>query len=295
MNSVRLIEAPRELWQALNPVPVALKAEYLRALVNAEFRRIDALSFVSEHALPQMADHDALLELLESPGFDPRTDDSVEMMALVATHDGAERALATGAVDTLVFPYSISPTFLERNQRQTPEDALEELEQIGELAYKQGAEVMALVDMAFGNPYGDEWDVDEVVSAVDLLADAGIDQVSLADTAGAASPDLLENVLRLVLDVHAAIEISVSLHMEGAPAEAAVKAVWNAGCREFRSVVGGGGGSPLAGQLLPGLIATETLCAQLRALGAELPQMGSLDSLSRISRELARRFAPVVQ
>jgi hydroxymethylglutaryl-CoA lyase len=107
----------------------------------------------------------------------------------------------TSAVSTLGFPYSISPTFLDRNQRQTPEEALEQLEMIGEQAYKAGLDVVAYLSMAFGNPYGDAWDIDEVVSAVDLLVDAGVEQVSLADTSGVASASLISNVLQCVLGV----------------------------------------------------------------------------------------------
>ena len=100
-------------------------------------------------------------------------------------------------MQTLGFPYSISPTFLKRNQGQTPEESLEELEKIGTLAYKAGMDVVAYISMAFGNPYGEAWDIDEVVAACDLLADSGVTQISLADTVGLATPKQVADVVRM--------------------------------------------------------------------------------------------------
>src|SRR6185437_14359552 len=192
---------------------------YLQTLIAAGFRQIDAVSFVSEKAVPQMADSEVVLELLDPPGLSPN--DEVEIIGIVVNAKGAERAVKTGRVTTLGFPYSISPTFLERNQRQTPEDALDKLEQIGEIAYKSGLDVVAYLSMAFGNPYSDAWDIDEVVSAVDLLVDAGVAEVSLADTAGVAGAELIRDVMRLVLDVHDGLEVGVHIHTR--PDEAAAK------------------------------------------------------------------------
>ena len=167
MSLVKIIESPRDAWQGLPKVmKPEVKTEYLRALIAAGFTHLDAVGFVSKEFVPQMADSEVVLEYLDAAP-------EVEMIGLVANVKGAERAVKSGRVTTLAFPYSISPQFLERNQRQTPEEALDELEQIGELAYKGGQDVVAYVAMAFGNPFGDVWDIDEVVSAVDLLVDSG--------------------------------------------------------------------------------------------------------------------------
>ena len=125
---------------------------------------------------------------------------------------GAERAIKTGSVQTLGFPYSISPGFLQRNQNQTPEESLEALEQVGTLAYKAGMDVVAYISMAFGNPYGDAWSIDEVVDACDLLIDSGVRQISLADTVGVATPKLVADVVADVMAVHDGVEIGVHLH-----------------------------------------------------------------------------------
>lgn len=294
MSEVKIIECPRDAWQGLEKViPAEVKAEYLRTLVTAGFKQIDAVSFVSEKAVPQMADAERVLELTDAP-------EDVEIIGIVVNAKGAERAAKAGArqggaVTTLGFPYSISPTFLERNQRQTPEDALDQLEQIGEIAYKAGLDVVAYLSMAFGNPYGDLWDIDEVVSAVDLLVDAGVAQVSLADTAGVAGADLIHDVMRLVLDVHDGLEVGVHLHTRPDEAAAKVKAAFEAGCRRFDSAIAGLGGCPFAQDALVGNLATEVLLATLNDLGAQLPELEPLDRLIGMSEGIGRRYGAAVQ
>ena len=286
---VKIIECPRDAWQGLPKVlPPEVKAQYLRALMETGFQHIDAVSFVSEKAVPQMADSEVVLEYLDPP-------DDVEIIGIVVNARGAERAVASGAVQTLGFPYSISPQFLDRNQRQTPEEALDQLEQIGEIAYKAGLDVVAYLSMAFGNPYGDPWDIDEVVSAVDLLVDAGVLQVSLADTVGLASPAMVRDVVGCVMGVHDGLEIGVHLHASPDDAAAKVKAAFEAGCRRFDSAIGGLGGCPFAQDALVGNVPTEVLLATLKGLGAELPELRPLDGLIAASAEIAKRYGLVVQ
>jgi hydroxymethylglutaryl-CoA lyase len=289
LASVKLIECPRDAWQGLPKVlPADVKAQYLRALIESGFQHLDAVSFVSEKAMPQMADAERVLAYLDPP-------DDVEIIGVVVNARGAERAVASDAVQTLAFPYSISPQFLERNQRQTPEDALEQMEQIGEIAYKAGLDVLAIVPMAFGNPYGDPWDVDEVVSAVDLLVDAGVLQVTLADTTGSATASVVRDVMGLVLGVHDGLEIGVHLHATPADAAAKITAAYEAGCRRFDSVVGGVGGYPSTQDALISNVSTELLLETLTSLGAELPELRPLDGIATAAAEIARRFGVVLQ
>jgi hydroxymethylglutaryl-CoA lyase len=281
---VKIIESPRNAWQSLPKVmKPEVKAEYLRALIAAGFTHIDAVSFVSKEFMPQMADSELVLEYL-APGPE------IEIIGVVANVAGAQAAVESNRVTTLAFPYSISPQFLERNQRQTPEEALDQLEQIGELAYKGGQDVVAYLAMAFGNPFGDVWDIDEVVSAVDLLVDSGVAQVSLSDTAGVASADLVRDVVRLVLDVHEGLEIGVHLHARPEDVVGKISAAYQAGCRRFDSSVGGSGYSPFAGDLLVRNLPTETLLATLRELGAELPEIEPLERLIAMSLDNEKRF-----
>jgi len=208
---------------------------------------------------------------------------------------GAERAVKTGSVQTLGFPYSVSPTFLQRNQNQTPEDSLEELEKVGTLAYKAGLDVVAYISMAFGNPYGEAWDVEEVVAACDLLADNGVTQISLSDTVGLATPKQVSDVIADVLAVHDRIEIGAHLHARPDQAAAKIRAAYEAGCRRFDAAIGGLGGCPFAQDALVGNVATELLLAELKGFGAELEPLRPLDGLLAASGEISRKYGERVQ
>ncbi len=293
MGVVKIVECPRDAWQGLpGMMAPEIKADYLRVLVAAGFRHIDAVSFVSKAAVPQMADSELVLEYLDPP-------DGVEVIGIVVNAKGAERAAATNAVQTLGFPYSVSQQFLERNQRQTPEESLTALEEVGEIAYKAGLDVVAYISMAFGNPYGDPWSIDEVVDACDLLVDSGVRQISLADTVGLATPKLVADVVSDVMAVHGGasggVEIGVHLHARAGEAGERVAAAYEAGCRRFDAAIGGLGGCPFAQDALVGNIATEELLAELKRMGAELPALRPLDEIAAASREIARRFGSKVQ
>src|SRR5512146_1692972 len=191
-DSIKLIECPRDAWQGIKgQIPTDIKVAYLRALIGAGFKHIDAVSFVSPKAVPQMADSEEVLKLLDPP-------DDVEIIGIVVNEKGAERAIATQAVRTLRFPYSVSETFLKKNQNQTLEEAYDTLEKIKLLADSAGLDVVVYVSMAFGNPYGDAWSVDEVAEAVDLIEKTGVRAVSLADTVGLAAPERIRELLASV-------------------------------------------------------------------------------------------------
>jgi hydroxymethylglutaryl-CoA lyase len=289
-NRVKLIECPRDAWQGLPKViPPELKADYLRALIAAGFRHIDAVSFVSEAAVPQMADSERVLQFLDAP-------EDVEIIGIVVNKKGAERAIATGAVTTLGFPYSVSPEFLRRNQRQSPEESLDALEAIGEAAFKGGLGVVAYISMAFGNPYGDAWSADEVIAACDLIADMGIEHISLADTVGVASPEDVGALTAAVREAMPdAVEVGAHLHARPGNAAAKVAAAYAGGMRRFDMAIGGLGGCPFAQDALVGNLATEIAVAELARLGAELPPLGSLDGLIKASRGIEEQFGMTKQ
>lgn len=289
-SAVKLIECPRDAWQGLPKlIPVEVKAEYLNALIAAGFRHIDAVSFVSSAAVPQMADSEQVLSFLDAP-------DNVEIIGIVVNKKGAERAIATGAVSTLGFPYSVSPTFLQRNQRQTPEESLEALDAIGEATYKSGLSMVAYISMAFGNPYDDPWSVDEVIAACDLLTDNGIEQISLADTVGLASPDDIASLVSAVLPtLLPKVELGVHLHARPDNAATKVAAAYMAGCRRFDTALAGLGGCPFAQDALVGNLATEIALAELGRLGATLPTLRPLDNLLTASHGIQDKFAVPLQ
>jgi hydroxymethylglutaryl-CoA lyase len=193
-------------------------------------------------------------------------------------------------VRTLGFPYSISPTFLQNNQRQTLEDAIEELEKIEKKADEAGLETIVYISMAFGNPYGDPWTVDEVVEAVGLLELQEIRTISLADTVGVAPPEKIREVVSAVIAKYDYLEIGVHLHSRPDQAAGKVLAAYEAGCRRFDSAIGGLGGCPFAQDDLVGNIATETVIETLQGSGALLPPLRSLDTLLRATVEIGARY-----
>ncbi len=283
-DSVKLIECPRDAWQGLKgQIPAELKVKYLQALISAGFKHIDAVSFVAPNAVPQMADSEAVLKELDPP-------DDVEIIGIVVNEKGAQRAIATDAVRTLGFPYSISPTFLQNNQRQTLEDAIEELEKIEKKADEAGLDTVVYISMAFGNPYGDPWTVDEVVEAVALLELPEIRMISLADTVGVAPPEKIREVVSAVLAKYDYLEIGVHLHSRPDQAAAKIVAAYDAGCRRFDSAIGGLGGCPFAQDALVGNIPTETVIETLRGRGAQVPTLKPLDALLRATAEIGARY-----
>jgi len=284
-DSVKLIECPRDAWQGLKvPIPAHLKVNYLKALISAGFKHIDAASFVSPKAVPQMADSEEVLKGLDPP-------DDVEIIGVVVNEKGAQRAIETNVVSTLGFPYSVSPTFLRNNQRQTLDDALDELKKIQNKAEQVGLDVVVYISMAFGNPYGDDWNVQEVVNAVDVLESSGIRMISLADTVGLAGPDQIRELVLAVLAKYGYLDIGLHLHSRADQAAEKVVAAYEVGCRRFDSALGGLGGCPFAQDALVGNIPTEKVVETLRARGAALPPLKPLDTLLRITAEMGARYA----
>ena len=281
---VKLIECPRDAWQGLKgQIPAYIKTDYLQALISAGFKHIDAVSFVSPKTVPQMADSEEVLKELDPP-------DDVEIIGIVVNDRGADRAINSQAVSTLGFPYSVSPTFLSNNQRQGLEEAVEEIDKIKNRADDAGLDVVVYISMAFGNPYGDPWDGNEVVEAVALLESSGIKMVSLADTVGMADAEKIKQVVGPVLAKYDYLEIGVHLHSRPDEAVNKVLAAYDAGCRRFDSALGGLGGCPFAQDQLVGNIPTEKLLEALKQRNAPLPSLKPLANLLKISAEIGARY-----
>ena len=264
-NAVKLIECPRDAWQGLKrQIPTELKARYLRALIAAGFKHIDAVSFVSPKAIPQMADSEKVLEQVSPP-------DDVEIIGIVVNEKGVERATATEAVTTLGYPCSISETFLRKNQNQTLEESYKTLESIKTKADASGLGMVVYISMAFGNPYRDLWDENELRQAIGKLAALGVRSISLADTVGVADPELIRRVVQSITNQYADYDIGVHLHSTPGDAAAKVLAAYDAGSRRIDSAVGGLGGCPFAQDALVGNIPTESVISALQQRGIELP------------------------
>ena len=285
MDAVKIIECPRDAWQGLKrQIPTLQKVEYLRRLVDAGFRHIDAVSFVSPKVVPQMADSEAVVEQLGPL-------EGVEIIGIVVNEKGAERAIATGAVSTLGYPYSISETFLRRNQNQSLAENAAVLERIRDCADEAGIGVVAYISMAFGNPYGDMWREEKVAEAAGAITGMGVNSLSLADTIGAAEPDLIHRVLSAVLRDCEEFEVGVHLHSTPAGARAKVLAAYDAGCRRFDSAIGGLGGCPFAQDKLVGNVPTEEVLGALRERGLTLSVDGRLSKVLAMNAAISDEFS----
>lgn len=285
MKPVKIIECPRDAWQGLKrQIPTQRKVEYLRGLVAAGFRHIDAVSFVSPKTVPQMADSEKVLELLGPLK-------GVEIIGIVVNEKGAERAIATGAVSTLGYPCSISQTFLRKNQNQSPEKNQAVLKSIRDRAGEAGLAMVVYVSMAFGNPYGDPWSEEKVAEAARNIANIGIGSVSIADTVGAAGPELIHRVMAAVLRDCQQCEVGVHMHSTPAEAKAKVLAVYDAGCRRFDAAIGGLGGCPFAQDKLVGNVPTEEVLRALQQRGVQLPIESRLSAVAAMNAIISDEFS----
>ncbi len=283
-DTIKLIECPRDAWQGLQEqVPTDTKVQYLRALIGAEFKHLDAVSFVSPKAVPQMADSEKVLAELDPP-------DDVEIIGIVVNEKGADRAVETNAVSTLGFPYSVSPTFLQKNQNQSLEDAAEVMEKIKTKADEAGLDVVVYISMAFGNPYGDLWNEDEVIEAVGIIADMNVKAVSLADTVGVADTQKIGSLVSAVRKKFDFVEIGVHLHSRPDQAVEKILAAYDAGCRRFDSALGGLGGCPFAQDQMVGNIPTELVLQALAQRGAPSPLRKPLDPVLKFSAEIGAKY-----
>jgi hydroxymethylglutaryl-CoA lyase len=284
VDVIKLIECPRDAWQGLpRRIPTEIKVRYLRALIKTGFKHIDAVSFVSPKAVPQLADSEQVLQQLDPP-------DEVEIIGIVVNEKGAERAIATRAVTTLGYPCSISETFLRNNQNQSRDENYEVLKKIKQRADETKLDVVVYISMAFGNPYGDPWNETDIVRAAEKVASLGIRSISLADTVGLATPDLIGSVVSATSSNQSECEVGVHMHSRRENAAAKILAAYDAGCRRFDSAIGGLGGCPFAQDALVGNIPTESVIAALRQRSVNVPIENSIEHVTAMSAEISSKF-----
>jgi hydroxymethylglutaryl-CoA lyase len=282
-EAIKLIECPRDAWQGLpRQIPTELKVDYLRGLIAAGFKHIDAVSFVSPKAVPQMADSEQVLAELQLPA-------EIEIIGIVVNEKGADRAISAKKVTTLGYPCSISPTFLRRNQNQSPEENIEALKTIKRRADDANVDLVVYISMAFGNPYGDPWNENELASAISRLADLGVPSISVADTVGLANAELIRKVVSAALKSQSGCEIGVHLHSTPSDAIGKILSAYDAGCRRFDSAIGGLGGCPFAQNSLVGNIPTESIIAALQQRGVKVPL--KIDNMIALNAKIANAFA----
>ncbi len=265
-SGIKIVECPRDAWQGLpRQIPSERKAAYLRLLVDAGFRHIDAVSFVSPKHVRQMADSEAVLEAFFASL--PADAASPEIIGIVVNEKGAERALAARGVTTLGYPYSISAYFRRANANMSRSESRALVEQLHTAGNAARRDLVVYISMAFGNPYDEPWGPEIVEETLLWLKEMGVRAVSLADTVGTATPAEVGSLYDAVKDAAAGIELGVHLHSRPESAAEKVMAAYNAGCRRFDSALTGLGGCPFAGDDLVGNVATETVVRVLSENG----------------------------
>jgi hydroxymethylglutaryl-CoA lyase len=291
MESVKLIECPRDAWQGLPQlIPAAEKAAYLKALVDAGFRHIDAVSFVSPEHVKQMADSEEVMSRLNE-SFPPGVA-RPEIIGIVVNERGIERALATPGVTTIGYPYSISAYFRRANANMTRSESRRLVEQLKKATKDAGRGLVIYISMAFGNPYEEPWGPEIVEDTLEWLKDLRVGTVSLADTVGTATPAQVGELFARVKDHVAGIELGVHLHSRPESAKEKILAAYDAGCRRFDSALTGLGGCPFAGDDLVGNIATETLLEALSTRGDSLDlHHSAMPPLLAMTTALRKKYA----
>jgi hydroxymethylglutaryl-CoA lyase len=266
-NSVKIIECPRDAWQGLPQIiPTAVKAAHLCALVDAGFRHIDAVSFVSPQHVRQMADSEEVMKRFWGDPPPPGVE-TPEIIGIVVNEKGIERALSTPGVSTLGYPYSISAYFRRANANMSRAESRALVENLQKATKTARRGLVVYISMAFGNPYDEPWGAEIVEDTLVWLKDVGVRTVSLADTVGTATAEAVGKLYAAVKDCVAGIELGVHLHSRPEGVAEKVIAAYNAGCRRFDSALTGLGGCPFAGDELVGNIATETVVRTLAEHG----------------------------
>ncbi|HEV2182469.1 MAG TPA: hydroxymethylglutaryl-CoA lyase [Candidatus Acidoferrales bacterium] len=267
MESVTIIECPRDAWQGLlQIIPTQAKIEYLGRLISLGFRHLDAVSFVSPKYVPQMADSEQVMAELAKQF--PTDMPPPEIIGIVVNEKGLERALATPGVTTIGYPYSISAYFRRANANMSRAESRALVEKMHRQTKDAGRKLVVYISMAFGNPYDEPWGPEIVEDTLVWLKDVGVRTVSLADTVGKASPDDVASIFRAAKNCVAGVELGVHLHSRPDTAAEKILAAYEAGCRRFDGALTGLGGCPFAGDDLVGNIPTEAVLATLAARGA---------------------------
>lgn len=267
MNPIQLVECPRDAMQGWKSfIPTDRKVEYLNALLQVGFHTLDFGSFVSPKAIPQMADTKEVLKGLDLQGT------PTKLLAIVANTRGAEEAVAYEQIAYLGYPFSISPTFQQRNTNSTIEESLVRVDEIQNLCVAHNKTLVIYLSMGFGNPYGDEYNEEILIRWADEMIRRGIQIISLADTVGVATPGQITTALQTLVPQYPQATIGVHLHSTTQNWEEKHEAAFKAGCTRFDGALKGIGGCPMAKDELVGNMATELMIDYFRKQGV-LPQL----------------------
>ncbi len=251
---VKLIECPRDAMQGYKTIfKTDDKIEYLQSLLAVGFDVLDAVSFVSPRAIPQMADSKEVLQALDL------SQTRTELLGIVANARGAEDAVKQDKISYLGYPFSISETFQIRNTNKTVEQSVEILKDIQQITREGGKELVVYLSMGFGNPYNEHWSTELVANWVERLSDLGVNIISLSDTVGTANTADITSIFSDAMERHPHIEFGAHLHCKPYEWKEKLEAAYQGGCRRFDGAVRGFGGCPMADDKLTGNMQTESI------------------------------------
>ena len=260
MQNVKIIECPRDAMQGVRDwIPTKEKAQFIQSLLNCGFDTIDFGSFVSPKAIPQMKDTSELLSLLDLSSTES------QLLAIVANIRGAKDAAMYDQIDYLGYPFSISENFQMRNTHKTIAQSIETLKEILNLADSKNKKVVAYLSMGFGNPYGDPWSLDIVGEWTEKLSNMGVKILSLSDTVGSSTPEIITYLFSELITKYPSIEFGAHLHTTTTKWKEKVSAAYLAGCRRFDGAIQGFGGCPMAKDDLTGNMPTEKILSYFAA------------------------------
>lgn len=263
-QAIKLVECPRDAMQGLHDfVPTEIKVKYLNLLLKVGFDTLDFGSFVSPKAIPQMRDTEEVLAQLDLPS-------KTKLLAIVANLKGVENAVKHPEISYLGFPFSISETFQQRNTNSSIAQSLHTVEEMLALCQKHNKEAVVYLSMGFGNPYGDEWNIDIVTYWTNQLVEKGVKIISVADTVGVSTPEKITTILPPLVQQFPAIEFGLHLHSTPQQRLEKIEAAFSAGCTRMDSALKGFGGCPMAADDLTGNIATEDVIHYLNEQDREL-------------------------
>lgn len=264
MEPVKIIECPRDAMQGIKPfIPTERKVAYIQSLLEVGFDTIDFGSFVSPKAIPQMQDTADVLAQLDL------SQTRSKLLAIIANTQGAQIAATHQAIQYLGFPFSISENFQMRNTHKTIAESIITLQEILNIADAAGKEVVAYLSMGFGNPYGDPWNVEIVGEWTEKLAAMGIKILSLSDTIGSSTPEVISYLFSNLIPKYPHIEFGAHLHTTPDKWEEKIDAAYVAGCRRYDGAIQGFGGCPMAKDDLTGNMPTEKMLSYFNQHQAE--------------------------
>ncbi len=281
-STVKIIECPRDAMQGWKHfITTQKKISYINALLKVGFDTIDFGSFVSPKAIPQMADTGEVLKGLNIENT------STKLLAIVANRRGAEAAVAYDKITYLGFPFSISPTFQQRNTNSSIEESLARVEAIQNLCIKNKKKLVVYISMGFGNIYGDEYNETIVLHWVNKMVEIGIEIISMADTVGLATPGQVKAILKTLIPIYPDTEIGVHLHSTVINWKDKVDAALQEGCRRFEGALKGIGGCPMADDELVGNMDTELMIPYFNELNLlNTLDLTALNESSRLAAEI---------